>query len=240
MFAAHRGEADDRRSDPPGGVPRDALPQRLPDEAGRVGGTACDDGGDVMRRTNPENVPFPEPATLSDLFRVKGKAELVADRVVCFPLMGSWPGQVKMKIMCSLDDHAATLPGTEAFGGSLVYAVPRMASGRQSFCPDASFHTGPFPTNKMSWIEGPPTFAVEIKVLEDYESDTEPERAVKRADYFEAGTLIVWDVDPLAETVTLFRAAAPLTPVVFRRGDIADAEPAVPGWRVAVDDLFAS
>jgi hypothetical protein len=28
-------------------------------------------------------------------------------------------------------------------------------------------------------------------------------------------------------------------PVVFRRGQIADAELAVPGWRMAVDDVFA-
>jgi hypothetical protein len=27
--------------------------------------------------------------------------------------------------------------------------------------------------------------------------------------------------------------------VMFRRGDIADAEPAVPGWRMPVDELFA-
>ena len=26
--------------------------------------------------------------------------------------------------------------------------------------------------------------------------------------------------------------------IIFRRGEIADAEPAVPGWRMAVDDLF--
>jgi len=26
---------------------------------------------------------------------------------------------------------------------------------------------------------------------------------------------------------------------VFRRGDIADAVPAVPGWRMAVDGVFA-
>lgn len=27
---------------------------------------------------------------------------------------------------------------------------------------------------------------------------------------------------------------------IFRRGDIADAEPAVPKWKMAVDDLFVS
>ena len=54
-----------------------------------------------------------------------------------------------------------------------------------------------------------------------------------------AGTLVVWDVDPLAESVTAYTAASPLAPTVFRRGDTADAEPAVPGWRLPVDALFA-
>ena len=60
----------------------------------------------------------------------------------------------------------------------------------------------------------------------------------KRADYFLAGTLVVWDVDPIAETILCYRASAPTAPVLFARGETADAEPAVPGWRVAVDELF--
>ena len=61
--------------------------------------------------------------------------------------------------------------------------------------------------------------------------------ADKREDYFQAGTLVVWDVDPLAYTITSYRRAQP--PVVFQRGQTADAGPAVPGWRIAVDDVFA-
>ena len=30
----------------------------------------------------------------------------------------------------------------------------------------------------------------------------------------------------------------PETPVIFRRGEISDAEPAVPGWTMPVDKLF--
>ena len=63
--------------------------------------------------------------------------------------------------------------------------------------------------------------------------------AAKRADYFEAGTLVVWDVDPEAETVAVYRADAPTTPVIYGRGQEAEAEPAVPGWRMAVDRIFA-
>ena len=63
--------------------------------------------------------------------------------------------------------------------------------------------------------------------------------AAKRADYFAAGTLAVWDVDPEAETVAVYRAETPTSPVVYRRGEVAEAEPAVPGWRLAVDAIFA-
>jgi hypothetical protein len=61
----------------------------------------------------------------------------------------------------------------------------------------------------------------------------------KRADYFACGTLVVWDVDLLGEDVIKScRASDPDNPVIFRRGDMANAEPAVPGWRMAVDELF--
>ena len=59
--------------------------------------------------------------------------------------------------------------------------------------------------------------------------------AARRADYFEAGTLVVWDVDPIAECVHVYRAAVPDQPESYSRGQEVDAEPVVPGWRVAVD-----
>ena len=63
--------------------------------------------------------------------------------------------------------------------------------------------------------------------------------AAKRADYFAAGTQVIWDVDLLAEDVVrVYRAESPRVPVIYRRGEQADAEPAVPGWRMAVDELF--
>ena len=64
--------------------------------------------------------------------------------------------------------------------------------------------------------------------------------AQKRADYFAAGTLVVWDVDLLSpDVIKSYTSEDPETPKIFRRGDIADAEPAVPGWTIAVDQLFS-
>ncbi|HYW14204.1 MAG TPA: hypothetical protein VE871_19720, partial [Longimicrobium sp.] len=57
--------------------------------------------------------------------------------------------------------------------------------------------------------------------------------------YFAAGTRIVWDVDMLREGWTrAYHAGDPENPIVFCRGAIADAEPALPGWRFKVDELF--
>jgi len=91
----------------------------------------------------------------------------------------------------------------------------------------------------MRFIEGPPTFAVEVRSENDYTPAAELEIAAKRADYFAAGTLVVWDVDPIAETIACYRDDTPTNPVTFGRCQTADAEPAVPGWRMPVDEIFA-
>ena len=54
-----------------------------------------------------------------------------------------------------------------------------------------------------------------------------------------AGTLVVWDVDPQAETVAVYRATDPTQAKIYRRGETAEAVPAVPNWRMNVDEIFA-
>ena len=46
-------------------------------------------------------------------------------------------------------------------------------------------------------------------------------------------------MDLLSEDVVKsYKASGPENPMVFRRGEMADAEPAVPGWRMAVEELL--
>ena len=107
---------------------------------------------------------------------------------------------------------------------------------RKSFSPDAAFHPGTTPT--MSFVRGAPTFAAEVRSKGDYGPRAEDEMARKRADYFAAGTLVVWDVDLVgADVVRVFRPATP-DPSISRRGNGAEAELPVPGWRMKVDELF--
>jgi Uma2 family endonuclease len=178
-------------------------------------------------------------ATLDDLYREEGKAELIGGRIIRYMASGDLPSVAAFNIAVSLRAHSKTVGQGVAYPDGIGYAVSELPSGRESFSPDASYYTGPRPVNRMRFIEGAPTFAAEVRSENDYGSAAELEMAAKRADYFAAGTLVVWDVDPQAETVAVYRADAPLQPVIYRRGDTAEAEPAVPGWRMLVDEIFA-
>jgi Uma2 family endonuclease len=178
------------------------------------------------------------PATLDDLARVEGKAELIDGRIVPLMPTGYRPHRVAFRIARLVDDRAEATGVGCAFPDNMGFAVPRLPSGRQSFSPDAAYFAGELPANPMRFVEGAPTFAVEVRSENDYGPRAESEIAAKRADYFAAGTLVVWDVDPLAPSIRSYRADAPDAPAVFRPGDLADAEPALPGWRADVAAIF--
>jgi Uma2 family endonuclease len=178
-------------------------------------------------------------ATLDDLYCTPEKAELIGGTIVTYMATGRKPNRVAGRIYRSLDDHATNTVAGEAFTDNMGYTVPILPSGRESFSPDASFHRGPFPADVMRFIAGGPHFAVEVRSENDYGPAAQAEMADKRADYFQAGTEVVWDVDTVGERVHAYRASDPKQAITFRRGDIADAEPAVPGWRVAIDWIFS-
>ena len=178
-------------------------------------------------------------ATLDDLYRTPEKAELIGGRIVIYMATGRKPNRVAGRIFRSLDDHANQIKVGEAFTDNIGFVVDLLPSGRESFCPDAAYHKGPFPKDPMKFIYGGPSFAVEVRSENDYGPAAEIEMAEKRTDYFQAGTEAVWDVDTVAELIHVYRASDSQNPVTFRRGEIAEAEPGVPGWRVAVDWIFS-
>ena len=180
----------------------------------------------------------PATATIDDLYREPGKAELIGGRIVRYMAVGRLPSRVAGRIYRSLVEHAERIGRGDAYTDSMGFAIPQLSSGRQSFSPDASYYYGPLPSNPMRFIEGPPTLAVEVRSEGDYTPSAEREMAAKRRDYFEAGTSIVWDVDPIAETIKAYRPTSPEVPTVYARGQAAEAEPVVPGWRVEVDWVF--
>jgi Uma2 family endonuclease len=176
-------------------------------------------------------------ATIDDLYHVpeNGKAEILNGELILMAPTGFWPSRAAGEIYSSLRQHERLTKSGYALSDNTGFHVT--LPNRESFSPDASWYTGR-PTG-MKFPEGAPVFAVEVRSEGEYGPKAEKRMAEKRRDYFAAGTLCVWDVDVLSpDVIKSYHAHNPDNPIIFRRGDIAEAGEAVPGWSMPVDDLF--
>ena len=176
-------------------------------------------------------------ATIEDLYHVHedGKAEIVDGELVLMSPTGDLPASASVEIVVSLRAYARQTKLGRAYGDNVGFIVN--LPNRRSFSPDAAFYIGPRTGGKF--LDGAPIFAVEVRSEGDYGPRAEEQMARKRADYFAAGTLVVWDVDVLRDQVIrCYKSDDPEMPRVFHCGEIAYAEPALPGWTKPVDDLF--
>jgi Uma2 family endonuclease len=176
-------------------------------------------------------------ATVDDLYRVpeNGKAEIVNGELVLMSPTGGVPGRTAGKIYISLNEYERRVGGGYAFPDNVGFIVN--LPNRRSFSPNAAFYKGEL--RGGLFLEGAPVFAVEVRSEEDYGPAAEMKMAAKRADYFAAGTLVVWDVDVLREKVVrVYRTINPENATVYGPGQIADAEPALAHWKFPVDEIL--
>ena len=183
--------------------------------------------------------PVQKQATLDDLYKVDTKAELVDGKILHLMSTGRKPFYASFTIAFSLRlfVDASDLPGIAiADNAGFVVNLPN----RKSFSPDAGYYEGPDDSD-MKFFVGAPLFAVEVRSENDYGLAAEVAIEAKRRDYFDAGTLIVWDVDLLSDDAVIRsyqKEIADVPAEVFKKGDTANAEPVVPGWTMPVDSLF--
>jgi Uma2 family endonuclease len=179
--------------------------------------------------------PLGREATLEDLWEFEGRAELIDGRIVEMSPNSFRPGEAAHLIRISLGAYRREHGGGRAISETtgFTFETPRP----QYFIPDVFWWTGPITDGEP--LRGAPAFAVEVRSQTDYGPTAERAMAIKRAHYFAGGTQVVWDVDVLREgVVRVYRADDPEHPTIYRRGEVAEAEPAVPGWRMPVDELF--
>ncbi len=103
-------------------------------------------------------------------------------------------------------------------GVDIAYVSAGMAAG----VPDDAF-----------LIDGAPVLAVEILSP----SDTQVDVLAKVAAYLAAGTSLVWLVETVFQTVTVYRPDAP--PTLFNVTQQLDGGPHLPGFRADVAEVFA-
>lgn len=87
---------------------------------------------------------------------------------------------------------------------------------------------------KAKLVDGLPTIAVEILSP----SDQHEEVAEKVQEYLDVGVPLVWVIDPIFRTVEVHRPG--LEPEQFNIHQELTAEPHLPGFRVAVTEIFES
>jgi Uma2 family endonuclease len=174
---------------------------------------------------------------IKELYRVPdhGKAEIVDGEIVLLPLAGGTPARATGKIAVHLHDYEDRAKNGITYGSRVAFLVDLPHRG--SFCPDVSLYTGPrtgaeFPTQA-------PIFAIEVRNLNEFGPAFDMQLKSKISDYFQAGALVVWDVDVIEEDVIrVYRAIDPNNPTIYSRGEMAEAEPALPGWTMPVDVIF--
>jgi Uma2 family endonuclease len=83
-----------------------------------------------------------------------------------------------------------------------------------------------------SYVDGPPVLAVEV--LSPYDKQKDIDEAIE--EYLGCGVKVVWIVDPMDETVTVYRAGA--EPKFYTRSDELPGDPELPGFRCRVADIF--
>ena len=171
------------------------------------------------------------PATLDDLYKVEGKAELIDGRIVHFMASGFDPARVAFEI-------AVSLRFTQAGG------VRGRLRRRDRLCPRSpARRTVVSRSRRMPRItrdrsrrigcgssKGTPTFAVEVRSENDYGPAAEAEMEAKRADYFEAGTPGRLGRRPDGEDRSPSIRGDPAIPVaVYGPGQVAEARAGRPG-----------
>ncbi len=180
-------------------------------------------------------VPIDVDALFESLLRIEGKAEIVHGEITLMSPTGPWPGYAADLIFVSLMTYVRQTKYGHAVADNKIFRVD--LPQRKSFSPDTAYFIGGM--QPMKYYEGAPQLAVEVRSAGDYGPRAERLIAEKRADYFAAGTLVVWDVDLLSnDVVRVYRTTSPEQPTIYRPGETAEAEPAVPGWTMPVNDLL--
>ena len=148
---------------------------------------------------------------------------------------GDLPSTAASEVFVSLREYARRTNTGRAYTDNAAFIVK--LAYRRSFSPDAAFYIGPRTGGKF--LEWRANLRGRSESEGDYGRRAEEKMARKRADYFAAGTLAVWDVDVLRDGVIRCYELTILSPESVSTWRNPPMLNPPPGWTMPVDDLFA-
>jgi Uma2 family endonuclease len=180
--------------------------------------------------------PPPGSATVQDLLDVKQRDNVLCELVegvllekavgfIQSGLAGFLLGLLNAFVVPRNLGIVTGADGTMELMAGLV-RIPDVAFTSWDRLPGRRYPTAPVP--RLA-----PNLAVEVLSR----SNTPGEMASKRQDYFATGVELVWEVAPDARTVTVYTSPTP--GVTLAASDTLDGGAVLPGFTLALQDLFA-
>ena len=174
------------------------------------------------------------PMTADELLYMRDdgfRYELVRGELRKMPFASRLHGIYAMSIGTSLGLHvkANRLGETYAAGTGFELSPDHVRA------PDASFvraKRADAVSDADGFFPGPPDLAVEVVSPDDLYMDVEE----KIADWLDAGTPAVVVANPSGRKVEIRRSTKDV--VILNEGDVLEVQDVVPGWRMAVAEIF--
>jgi Uma2 family endonuclease len=195
---------------------------------------------DIARRLGdipPERIIWlPRPATEADVLRAaagepKRLTELI-DGILVEKAMGQCEGFLAASLIAFLMAHVrANRLGVVGAPGTILRLKPG-----QNRLPDVSFTAWASLPTADAHLQRVGAYAPDLAVEVVSEGNTRAELARKRAEYFAAGTKLVWEIDPDARTVAVY--TGPTAHTLLTAADALDGGAVLPGFALPLADLF--
>ena len=154
--------------------------------------------------------------------------EFLEGELLAMPPTSGEHGDISSNIQWYLQSHVRKKQLGRIYTSDTGFQV-----GDRVLIPDVAFlSSARLPEDRQKAFEIPPDLAVEIIST----SDTQSKVARKALAYLEAGTRLVWVIEPTVRTVTVYRSETNIT--LLTRKDILSGEDVIEGFSCPVEKLF--
>ncbi len=137
-------------------------------------------------------------------------------------------GEISSNIVILLGNHVHQHQLGRVYTAETTFQIGE--SGRK---PDVAYVSQErLPENRHQASPIPPDLAIEVISPSDRVYDVQE----KALEYLDAGTKMVWVIEPIAKTVTVYRSPTDIK--IFTENDILTGEEVVEGFQCAVAEFF--